>query len=169
MFRFVLVLMAILLLGGTASGQMLLGPIDCDYVSHGQFATPGADTLWFTSATPTEHSAAALQLADWYAPLMVPFASNSGELQTSKRRVKAIKFYSRVPFSLLIDHPVGKASIATYVTVDTTSSTVGGLASTAVGRYHGETFPCVKIVQGYPDSVKVKEAGSDTVWFDLGY
>ena len=155
---------ALLVAGAAFAGSPFLEPLPCDYVSHGQFATPGADTLWFDNTGSSTYPTATANLADWYAPMMVPFASDGGSLQMANRRVKMVRFYSRAPFSLKIDHPVGKSPIATYVTVDSTYVDAASGLSTK-----GNKFPCVFLVQGYPDKIFVKEAGSDTVWFDLGY
>lgn len=142
----------------------------CTVVRIGPFVTVGADTLWFTKATPNVNAALfTAQKADWIKPTLVAVGSDrSGNAMTETRRVKTVKLFSRQPFSFLAFYGSATAQdgvlspSTVYVLVDSVGR---GNASTAkLDRY-----PCVAFVPGFPDSIRIKESGSDTVKTALGY
>ncbi len=135
---------------------------DCEYWKNVADCTVGADTLWFTTGTPTEHAAAALQAADWFGTKAVPIrVKTDGDYVYAVRRPTKVFFYSELPFYYKTFYTDGTNSGTAYMYADTMS--VFGRNSS-----HGERWPCHTMIT-YMDSVYIKEAGSDTVRCIVGY
>lgn len=142
----------------------------CTVVRVGPFVTVSADTLWFTKAAPNANAALfTAQKADWLKPTLVGVNSDrNGNVVTETRRVKTVKLFSRQPFSFLAFY--GSATAQDGVL---SPSTVYCLVD-SVGRGNASTskidrYPCVAFVPGFPDSIRIKESGTDTVKTTLGY
>lgn len=151
---------------------LLLDIPGCTVVRAGAFVTVGADTLWFTKAAPKPgallHTATK---ADWIKPTLIGVGSDrNGNVLTETRRVKTVKLYSRQPFAYLAFYGTASAQDGVlspgtvYAYVDSMAVGVPGPTSTK-----GQKFPCVALIPGYPDSVYIKEALSDTVKAAFGY
>lgn len=142
----------------------------CTVVRIGPFVTISADTLWFTKAAPNPNAALfTAQKADWLKPTLIAVGSDrNGNVQTETRRVKTVKLFSRQPFSFLAFYPSASAQdgvlspSTVYCLVDSVSR---GNASTS----RLDKYPCIAYVPGFPDSIRIKEAGTDTVKTALGY
>lgn len=175
MKKAILLLMAIVLLALPAFAQIAppsrMALIDgCEFVREVEYCTPGADTLWFTKATPNVNAALfTAQKADWFKPFAIPVGTNTaGELLKQTRRVKAVHLYSRQQFSYRAFYPGGTSQSG-----DVSSGAVYCLAD-SVGRSNPlnaalPKYPAHTVIYGYPDSIRVKESGSDTVKVRLGY
>lgn len=175
MKKAILLLLAVLLLALPALAETLpprFGLIEgCDFVRDVEHCTVGADTLWFTKATPNANAALfTVQKADWFKPIALPTGTNAqGELLKQTRRVKAVHLYSRQAFSYRAFYPGGTSQSG-----DVSSGTVYCLVDSLVRAPIAASALVQKavaqaIIYGYPDSIRVKEAGSDTVKVRLGY
>ena len=128
---------------------------DCSFVREGSVSvTP--DTLWFVSA----NSSGGRGTTHWFPPVAVPYASdNDGGLKYKKSAARTVLLYSEEPFQYK-SHGGGLTfSPATWVQVDTLAG---------AGVPHSDTYPCWTVIS-WPDSVHIKEAGSDTVNCVIGY
>lgn len=141
---------------------------ECSFTRYAGFIVT-ADTLWFTKATPNANAALfTAQKADWFKPALMPVADQAGNLTLATKRVKSVQLYSRQPFSVRAFYPT---ALAQDGVLETGSVFV---YADSLGRSNAlnsklERFPCVLTLEGYPDSVRVKESGSDTVRVRLGY
>lgn len=140
----------------------------CSFTRYANFIVT-ADTLWFTKAAPNANAALfTAQKADWFKPASMPVTDQAGNLTLGTKRVKSVQMYSRQPFSVRVFYPT---ALAQDGVLETGSVFV---YADSLGRSNAlnsklERFPCVVTIEGYPDSIRVKETGSDTVRVRLGY
>jgi len=163
--------------GREAKDSMLPG---CDFTRLASFVV-GSDTLYFTKATPARVNIANVHAStDWYAPKRIPIGvDRQGYVLKEMRRVKVVKMVSRVPFSYQAFYASGDSNSGggdtapltangVYDYADTLrSSAQWGIAAANVTIYE-DAFPCVAWAF-WPDSLRIKEGGADSVRVYLGY
>lgn len=164
-----LVLVVVLGLVGVASAGPDRSVIfaDCVFTRTPAAIVLTGDTLWYTKDTPNVNAGLfAAQSQDWFGVAWVPTGSKGdGSLKVDRKPVKKALLYSRAPFTYRAYAQgatmIGNAAASTRAVVDTVSS--GG--GTPIAR---DTFPCWTVIS-YPDTLRIYEAGSDSVFVDHGY
>ena len=155
-----LVLVLVFLFAGAAfAGPRVDLLDDCDFYRPAMWVL-SADTLWFTKGVPVDTYLAAANAADWFAPAYVPVGNyGDGEVRLERRPVRRVLAYSREPF-FAWSFNGGSSNSTVYTVVDTIGMTGGAP--------HSGEFPCWTLF-AYPDSIRFKEAGSDSVHVWIGY
>lgn len=136
------------------------------------YVTVTGDTLWFTKDAPNVNAALfAAQTADWFPPILVPYDSKGdGSLKKEMRPVRRVCLFSRGPFTFrpyVASQTLGTSGAAALTRCVADTMATGSFAGVGVGR-NTDTYPCWAIVD-YPDSIRIYEAGSDTVLAAFGY